>query len=453
MEGEKEMKEVNLTEGSVLKNVLRFSLPYLLTCFLQTFYGLADLFITGQFNGASTITAVSIGSQIMHMLTVVIVGLSMGTTVLIGHAVGKKENQDIKKTIGNTVILFLISGLILTILLLGCCDGIVKVLSTPVEAIQETKNYLYVCFVGILFITFYNVISSIFRGLGDSRTPMVFIAISGIINIGLDYILIGPLGMKAFGAALATVIAQALSVIMAYIYARRNSELFKLNKTDLMIEKQIMSDMIKVGFPIAAQNGFIQVSFLVITTIANQRGVEIAAAVGIVEKVISFLFLVPNAMMSSVSAIAAQNAGAGKHERSRLTLYYGIGIGVVSGIFFTILCQFKAESIVAIFAGKEEQVIHYGGQYLRSYVTDCIAASFHFCFSGYFCAYEKAYLSFVHNVISILVIRIPGAYLASVYFPHTLFPMGLAAPLGSVLSAIICILAFLYLNKKKQLLN
>ncbi|MCF0106953.1 MAG: MATE family efflux transporter, partial [Holdemanella sp.] len=449
MEGEKEMKEVNLTEGSVLKNVLRFSLPYLLTCFLQTFYGLADLFITGQFNGASTITAVSIGSQIMHMLTVVIVGLSMGTTVLIGHAVGKKENQDIKKTIGNTVILFLISGLILTILLLGCCDGIVKVLSTPVEAIQETKNYLYVCFVGILFITFYNVISSIFRGLGDSRTPMVFIAISGIINIGLDYILIGPLGMKAFGAALATVIAQALSVIMAYIYARRNSELFKLNKTDLMIEKQIMSDMIKVGFPIAAQNGFIQVSFLVITTIANQRGVEIAAAVGIVEKVISFLFLVPNAMMSSVSAIAAQNAGAGKHERSRLTLYYGIGIGVVSGIFFTILCQFKAESIVAIFAGKEEQVIHYGGQYLRSYVTDCIAASFHFCFSGYFCAYEKAYLSFVHNVISILVIRIPGAYLASVYFPHTLFPMGLAAPLGSVLSAIICILAFLYLNKKK----
>ena len=274
-------------------------------------------------------------------------------------------------------------------------------------------------------------------------------AAAGVINIGLYYLLIGPLGMGASGAALATVISQALSVIMALITMLRKKTL-KLQKADLKPDRAMMRQLLRVGVPVAAQDGLIQVAFLVITAIANGRGVSVAAAVGIVEKVISFFFLVPSAMLSTVSAIAAQNAGANCHERGRKTLLYAILISVGFGTFFAVLCQLKAEQILRLFSKEEPAVILLGAQYLRAYSWDCVFAGVHFCFSGYFCAYQKSMLSFVHNLASILLIRIPGAYLASVRFPDTLFPMGLAAPLGSLLSSIICIAAWRILRGRKN---
>lgn len=446
------MSKGNLTQGSVLKNLIRFSVPYLLSCFLQTFYGLADLFIIGQFNGASAITAVSVGSQLMHMLTVVICGLAMGCTVLLGRAVGAGDRAHAARGIGNTVVFFTGIAAALTIILLGFIGQILRLLSVPAEAMAETRSYVFVCFIGVVFITAYNVLSSIYRGMGDSKHPMYFVMIAGVLNVGLDWLLIGPMGMGAQGAAIATVAAQAVSVVLAAAFIPKTVDV-TLHLSDFRPDRAILSKLIGVGFPIAAQDGLIQISFLIITMIANRRGVEIAAAVGIVEKVICFLFLVPSAMLSSVSALAAQNIGAGRIDRSRETLRDAVLISIGSGVFFSVLCNLFAPQILQLFAREEAAVITLGAQYLRSYVLDCIFAGIHFCFSGYFCACEKPILSFVHNILSIVLVRIPLVWFASIRWPETLYPMGLGAPLGSALSAVLCIIFYLVLlrgNRKQQ---
>ncbi|SFI41490.1 putative efflux protein, MATE family [Treponema bryantii] len=437
----------NLTEGSILKNIVVFSLPYLLSYFLQTLYGMADLFLAGQFNGADVISAVSIGSQVMHMFTVIIVGLAMGGTVLIGQAVGAKDSKRTSKIIGNTVTFFLIFSAVVTVILLFACRGIVNLIQTPPESLEQTILYLRICFIGIPFIVAYNVIASIFRGMGDSKSPMIFVIIACTLNIILDYIFMGVLGMKAEGAAIATVIAQAVSVIISLIAIVRSKSL-RLTKEDFKLQQEALGAILKIGVPVACQDGFIQISFMVITVIANRRGVDVAAAVGIVEKIICFLFLIPSSMLSSISAIAAQNIGAGYHDRARHTLYAGTAIAVGIGAVFAVAFQFISYPVIKLFT-REEIVVVLGTQYLKSYVTDCVLAAIHFCFSGYFCAMGKSIISFIHNVISIIAIRIPGAWLASKLWPETLFPMGCAAPLGSLLSALICVGAFLWLRKKK----
>lgn len=443
------MMQKNLTQGSVFRILIRFSLPYLLSCFLQTFYGLADLFVTGQFNGADAISAVSIGSQVMHMITVVIVGLAMGSTVMIGQAVGGRKQKEAALAIGNTVSLFLVFSVLLTACLLALADGIIAAVSTPAEAAAQTRRYLMICFAGIPFITAYNIISCIFRGMGDSRSPMYFVAAAGVLNVLLDFILIGPFGMGPAGAALATVISQTVSVLLALWMLRRRDMGIAVRKEDFRFQSQMMGQILKVGVPIACQDGFIQISFLVITAIANQRGVVAAASVGIVEKIISFLFLVPSAMLSSISAISAQNIGAGERKRADQTLGYGVTVAVTFGVIVTVVCQFMAEPILSLFS-EDAMVVEMGCQYLRSYVFDCIVAGVHFCFSGYFCGCGRAFVSFVHNLISIVVVRIPGAYLASVLYPATLFPMGMAAPAGSALSAVICVGVFLWYRSREK---
>ena len=435
----------NLTEGSILKNIVLFSLPYLLSYFLQTLYGMADLFLAGQFNGAAVISAVSIGSQVMHMFTVIIVGLAMGGTVLIGQAVGAGDTKRTSKVTGNTITLFLIFSAIVTIILLATCRGIVSLVSTPPESVDQTVAYLRVCFAGIPFIVAYNVIASIFRGMGDSKSPMIFVIIACTLNIILDYIFMGVFGMQAEGAAIATVIAQAVSVIISLIAIVRTKAMH-LTKEDFKPQSQVLGPILKIGVPVACQDGFIQISFIVITIIANRRGVNVAAAVGIVEKIICFLFLIPSSMLSSISAIAAQNIGAGYQDRARHTLYAGTAIAVGIGAIFAVAFQFISYPVISLFT-RDEIVVILGTQYLKSYVTDCVLAAIHFCFSGYFCAMGKSIISFIHNSISIILIRIPGAYLASKFWPDTLFPMGCAAPLGSLLSALICVGAYLYLRK------
>ncbi|MDO4174850.1 MAG: MATE family efflux transporter [Eubacteriales bacterium] len=441
----------DLTKGSVLNNLIRFSTPFFLSYFLQTLYGLADLFIVGQYNGADVITAVSAGSQIMHMMTVIIVGLAMGCTVMISQAVGARQVERVSHTIGNTMTIFFIFSIVFSIVLVALVHPIMQIMSIPAESLQQTKAYLVICFVGIPVITAYNVISSVLRGMGDSQTPMYFVAIACVINIALDYFFIGILDWQAVGAALGTVLSQTCSVLFAVVFIWKKDIGVRLCAKHLKPNKQLICSILQIGFPIALQDGLIQVSFLVITIIANTRGVEIAAAVGIVEKIISIIFLVPSSMLSAVSAIAAQNIGAGKHQRATKTLRYSILITVVFGICVSIIVQFVATPLVGLFT-TDRAVIIYGGQYLRSYVFDCIFAGVHFCFSGYFCAYQKSIFSFIHNIASIIAVRIPGAYLASVLFPQSLFPMGIAAPAGSILSALICFVIYwkLFRNQSEK---
>ena len=441
--------ERELTSGSVWKNIVYFSLPYLLSYFLQTLYGLADLFIVGQFDSVASTTAVSIGSQVMHMLTVMIVGLAMGTTVNIGRAVGARDSQKASKVVGNTTVLFVGVSVVLAVVLLVLVQPIVRVMSTPAEAVEGTVRYLTICFIGIPFITAYNVIASIFRGLGDSKSPMYFIAVACVANIALDYLFIGALHMGPAGAALGTTLSQTISVAVSLLVILKKKTGISVKRADFRLERVTMGQVLKIGVPIAAQDGFIQVAFIIITIIANRRGLGVAAAVGIVEKIISFLFLVPSSMLSTVSALGAQNMGAGKYERADQILRYAMGIAVGFGLIVSLLIQIIAGPVVGLFT-TDATVILLGAQYIRGYIWDCIFAGVHFSFSGYFCAYGKSEISFVHNLIAILCVRIPGVYLTSKIFPDTLFPMGLATATGSLLSVIICMIAFGWLKKQKR---
>lgn len=438
-----------LTSGSVMKNLLFFSLPYLLSFFLQTLYGMADLLIIGQFGSVADTTAVSVGSQVMHMLTVMIVGLAMGATVNIGQAVGGRDNRRAALFTGNTVTLFMGLSVTLTLLLLVLRSAIVFAVSTPADAAAGTVDYLTICFIGIPFITAYNIISAVFRGMGDSKSPMYFIAVACAANIALDYLFIGVLGMGPAGAALGTVLSQAISVIISLIVIKRRSTGLALTKADIRPNKQIIGKILKIGIPIAMQDGFIQIAFMVITVIANRRGLNDAAAVGIVEKIIGFLFLVPSSMLSAVSALGAQNIGAQKPERARKTLLYAIFIAAGFGGTVAVIMQFLSGGAVSLFTDSAV-VTRLGGEYLRGYAWDCLFAGIHFAFSGYFCACGKSGISFMHNMIAILLVRIPGAYFMSSMFPGTLYPMGLATAAGSLLSAIICAAAFIILIKKEK---
>lgn len=373
--------EQDLTTGSVFKRIVYFSLPYLLSYFLQTLYGMADLFITGQFYGVDTITAVSNGSQIMHMMTVIIVGLAMGTTVTIGHSVGAKCMEQAEKIIGNTITLFM--------------------------------------------------------------------GIACVMNIALDYLFMGAFHMGAAGAALGTVCAQTFSVLVALWVIRRRKTGISLKKSDFKIERTVIGQVLKIGIPVALQDGFIQVAFMIITVIANSRGVSDAAAVGVVEKVISALFIVPSSMLATVSALSAQNLGAGKEKRATDTLHYATVITTIYGMIVAVLIQFIAENVVGIFTS-DTTVVTMGSAYIRSYIWDCIFAGIHFSFSGYFAACGKSYIGFLHNIISITFVRVPGSYLASKYFTDTLYPMGLAAPAGSLVSVAICVTAFILLKRKSR---
>ncbi|MCF0222659.1 MAG: MATE family efflux transporter [Fibrobacter sp.] len=442
----------NLHEGNLLKNIGIFSIPFLLSSFLQTLYGVVDLFIVGQFTDAAGITAVAVGSQVMHFITVIIVGFSMGITVTIAQSVGAKRNRSIARILGNAIVLFSYISVALTLLLTTICPQIVSALSTPVEAIEFTKSYLFVCFWGLPLVVAYNVISAAFRGVGDSKSPMYFIAAACVINIGLDFVFVGPLNMGVKGAAIATIISQGLSVVIALLalrYSKKVSLGVGLARKDFRLHKGLAAKMTSIGTPVAVQDGFIQISFLLITAIANSRGLEIAAAVGVVEKIICFLFLVPSAMLSTVSAIGAQNIGAGQIGRAKQTLAYGCSIAAGFGLIVGILFQFISEPVLAWFTD-DPKVIIYGAQYLHAYVFDCMVAGVHFCFSGYFCACGLSIISFAHNAISIVTLRIPGVYLSSLWYPDTLFPMGIATLAGSTLSMIICIVAFVLLSHRES---
>lgn len=439
----------NLTTGSVFKGVVYFSLPYLLSYFLQTLYGMADLFIIGHFEGVASTTAVSVGSQVMHMLTVIIVGLAMGATVNIAQAVGAKNNRQAAGFVGNTVTLFMLLSLVLTAVLILLVGPIVRVMSTPQQAVGGTTAYLIICFLGLPFITAYNIISAVFRGMGDSKTPMYFIALACAANIALDYLFIGAFGLGAAGAALGTTLAQAISVVAALFAIKRREFGLAFSKDTLKPQKSLMRPIVKIGLPIALQDGLIQVAFILITVIANQRGLNDAAAVGIVEKIISFLFLIPSTMLSTVSALGAQNIGAGKPQRAKKALGYAILMAGGFGLAVSLFMQFFAPQTVALFTNSGT-VAKAGGEYLRGYVWDCVFAGIHFSFSGYFCACGKSGISFLHNIIAIALMRVPGVYITSKLFKQTLLPMGLATAAGSLISVAICVAAFAVLNRKEK---
>ena len=440
----------DFTQGSILKKLCRFMLPVLGALILQAAYGAVDLLVVGRFGSTSGLSAVSTGSQVLNLVTFVVTQLAMGVTVLIARYIGEKREKEIGAVLGGAAVVFTILAGCLFVLLVLFARPISVLMQAPQEALALTASYVRICGCGILFIVAYNVLSAVFRGLGDSRSPLLFVLVACLVNVAGDLVLVAGLHLDAAGAALATVLAQAVSVVVSLLVIRRERDGIALTRGDFRPQRAVMGRILRIGVPVALQDGLIQIAFLFITVIANRRGLTDAAAVGIVEKIISFLFLVPSSMLSTVSALGAQCIGAGKPRRALQTLWYAIAIAFGFGVLITIVIQFVAEPVVSLFTDSAA-VAAAGGQYLRGYILDCCFAGLHFCFSGYFCAIGRSELSFLHNITAVVLVRVPGAYLMSKWFPTTLLPMGLATAAGSLLSVIICVIAFLVLRRRGRL--
>ena len=434
----------NLTVGDFRKNLAAFAVPFLFANMLQALYGATDLFVVGRYKSASAIVAVNIGSQIMQMITSFIIGCSMGTTVLLGRSVGALDQEGEKNALAGTVKLFTLFAVAATPVMLLLSRSAVVWMQTPADAQKEAVIYVLICALGIPFITIFNVVSSIFRGLGDSKTPMRIVFIACIINIAGDFFLTGFMGYGTAGVAAATTAAQGISSVLGiYMLHQQGIRFPSWKEASTNSQKGILA----IGLPIAMQDTLINISFMILTVVANQRGLISSSAVGVTEKIIGFMFLVPSAMLSALTTVTSQNIGAGKKERAVSSLKFGMLITVSFGILMCLLANLMPSVFTGIFT-KDQEVIIQADQYFRTYSIDCILAGITFCINGYLCGIGKSSITFMHNVISIFTVRIPCAWILSRLYPSTLSPMGLASPLGSVMSLVI-LTVWYYLHKKK----
>lgn len=444
------MKAYSLTEGRVAPTLVRFALPFMLSSLLQSLYGAADLFVVGQYAGAAVVSAVSIGSQIMSTVTMLILSLSMGGTVLIGNCIGQKNDEGAATAIGTMTVLFGLFALMLTPLMLLGTDAGVALMQTPPEAVADTRDYVFTCSLGLPFIIGYNALSGIFRGLGDSKTPVYFVALATIINIVADFVLVGGLKMGATGAAIATVAAQGLSFLAALLYLCKTGFSFPFTRRHLRLDKRAAARILKVGAPLALQSTSVHLSFLIITAIINTMGLIASAAVGVTEKIMAFAFLPPDAFAAAVAAMTAQNIGAGKPERALQSLKWSIVFSLAFGLLVCGFANLFPEVLPAIFT-TDGQVIRAAGLYMRTYSVDCILVAFVFSFNNYFSGCGNAVISMIHNVIATFAVRIPVTLVMSRLPGASLLHMGLAAPAASLLSIFICAGYFLWLRKKTKI--
>jgi putative MATE family efflux protein len=442
-------KDHDLTQGSVLKVLIRFALPFLFSNFMQALYGAVDLMVVGQFSGVSAISAVNIGSQIMQIVTCFIIGISMGVTVKLAHAVGCRDDRYAARIAGSTFVLFALLALAGTPLMLWQAENMAALLHTPAEAMTETVQYVRICSAGLPFIIVFNVIAGLLRGLGDSKTPMYFVGIACGVNVAGDLLLVSVFGMGVAGAALATTAAQFISSAGGALYLVRHKFPFGFSWKNVRLDRAAVRGITAVGLPIAMQDTLINISFILLTVIANGRGLVASSAVGVVEKLMMFMFLVPDAMLSAISTITAQNVGAGKPERAVQSVKLGIAIAASFGAAMCALSWTVPSALTGIFS-KDAAVIASAGEYLKTYSIDCILVAFTFCLNGYLCGTEHSMVTFIHNVLSIFLVRIPAAYYFSIKFPESLLPMGLASPLGSVASLLILAGYFLWRRAKRR---
>lgn len=430
--------EQRLLKENVFKVLMIFALPYMFSNLLQVLYGSADMFVVGQFEHTFDVSGVSIGSQTMALITNLVLGLTTGVTVLLGQYLGSKSYRDLSKTIGGAIVLFLIIALGLTFIMLYFNNEITLLMNTPKEAIEATKSYLSICSAGIIFIVGYNVVSSILRGLGDSKTPLLFVFIACIINIVVDFVLVGYFHLGAKGAAIATVSAQGLSFLFALVYLCKKGIGYSFYKEDICFSKYIQKIM-KIGFPLGLQSVLVNISFLIITIIVNHMGLIASASLGVVEKLMEFLMLPAIALGSALASLIALNVGA------KQTLKYAIMISLAFAIIVTTICEIDGTLLTRIFTNNQD-VIDNGALYLKTYSIDCLLTSFLFCFNGYLNGYEKTVFTMIHSLVATFLGRIPLTLLFSKIPNVTLFHMGIAAPLSTMISLIMI---FIYFKKTK----
>lgn len=444
------MKQMKLTEGKVFPVLIRFALPFLAANLLQSLYGGVDLLIVGQFGSAQGVSAVATGSQIMMFVTNIMIGLATGGTVLIGQFTGAAREGEAADTIGTMLSLFAVMAVVLSAVMALLSPQLAAWMHAPKGAYEYTVEYVFVCSCGVLFIIGYNMVSGILRGLGDSNTPLLFVAAACCANIGLDLLFVAGFHMGAMGAALATIMAQALSLLLAVLLLLKRGLPFPFKKKNLRFSKAKAGKIILIGLPLALSNGLVDISFLIITVIVNSMGVIASAALGVTEKLIGFAMLIPGAFGAAISAMAAQNVGAGLYARAKACLRYGILCSLACGLMLCGICQIIPQTFTALFT-KDTQVMEAAALYLKSFSIDCIMVSFVFCFNGYFTGCGKSLFTMLHGVAATFLIRIPVTFLVSRLPQVTMYEMGFAAPLASIFSIFCCLLYLAWTNKKSAL--
>lgn len=446
------MKNNDFTNGSILPKLLKFMIPVLLAMFLQSMYGAVDLIVVGQFSSTADVSAVSTGSQIVMTLTNLIVSFSMGITVAVAQKIGQKKNDEAAQTIGTGLIIFAIAGLIFTVISVICSGLFAKIMQAPAEAFELTENYIKICGGGFIFITAYNLLGSIFRGLGDSKTPLIAVGIACVLNILGDLLFVWKFGLGASGAAIATVGSQFVSVIISYIIIRHKELPFDFNKTLIKLKKEFAHTIIEIGTPVALQDFLVGMSFLVILAIVNRLGVTASAGVGVAEKVCGFIMLVPLAFMQSMTSFVAQNIGARKPERALKALKDGIAVSFVFGILMFVIAFFKGDILAGLFSS-DALTVAAGADYLKAYAVDCLLTCFLFCFIGYFNGMGKTKFVMLQGICGAFVVRIPVAFLMQNIGNGSLFLIGMSVPCSTVLQIIMCFSALAYFKKKSKIIN
>ena len=444
------MKEHNLTEGGIAKTLCLFAVPFLIANVLQSLYGAVDLFVIGRYCAATSVAAVSTGTQVTQIVTSLITGLTLGSTVLIGQYKGSRDLKKVERTIGTTLTVFAITAILLSILMLVFERPLLTVLDTPEESFDKTMQYVAVCSLGNLFICGYNAISAILRGYGDSKSPMYFVALSCVTNIILDVVFVKYFYMDVVGTALATVLSQGLSMVVAIIYLKKRAFIFDFLPKSFIPDMAIAKRLAVVGIPISFQELMVRISFLYLMAVMNRCGVSAASVVGISSKYDVFAMLSATSMASALAAITAQNMGAGKLDRARKSLWYGLGFALCVSFVFWIWAQISPQTMIGLFTD-DVDVIAAGIPFFRSCSYDYIAVAIVFCLNGYLNGRQKTVWTMASCSFGALCLRIPMVYYFGAHFSDNLGMLGKIAPFVSGIMAVYTLIYVLIESKKQNI--
>lgn len=442
----KKKKEIDFTNGPILGPMMRFMLPVLAALAIQSLYGAVDLLIVGQFGEAFHVSGVSMGSQLIYSLTAVVTALAMGTTIMLGQYIGEGKRKNAGDVIGTSIIMFAAVAVVITIVLLIFANTFLTILQTPEEAMEQGTIYVRICSIGMIFTVAYNVIGSVFRGIGDSKTPLITVAIACAVNIGGDLLLVGVFGMAAAGAAIATIFAQAVSVVISMVIANKRGLPFTFNRSNLKFQGSICRRIFKLGVPLAAQDLVVTASFMVLSAVANTLGLIESAAVGVGGRLIMFIMLVPSAFLQSLSAIIAHNVGARKLKRAKKAMMHAMWTSLVFAAVMYFVAGLHGTWITRFFT-TDPVVMETAALYLRSYAIDTFLTSFLFCFIGYFNGCGRTAITMIQGFLGV-AIRVPVAFLMRSLPDTNVFYIGLATPISTVFQIILCVIYFAAINKK-----
>ena len=440
--------KADFTKGNILKKLVAFMMPVLGALILQAAYGAVDLLVVGRFGSTSGLSAVSTGSQVLNLVTFVVIQFAMGITVLIARYLGEKRPERIGAVIGGGAVVFTMMSVALFIAMVGFARPISVLMQAPAEAVDLTASYVRICGAGILFIVAYNLLSAIFRGLGDSKSPLLFVLVACIVNIIGDLILVAGLHMDAAGAAIATVTAQALSVVFAVMLLLKKDLPFAITKKDFRLNPQCRK-FLKIGLPLALQEFLTQISFLALCAFVNRLGLEASSGYGVACKIVNFAMLVPSSLMQSMASFVSQNIGAGKKKRAKQSMFTGIGVGLAVGCVVFVLVLFKGDVLCSAFS-TDAAVIQNGFAYLKGFAPETLVTAILFSMVGYFNGNNKTVWVMTQGLIQTLLVRLPLAYFMSIQPNASLTKIGLAAPVATTVGIVLNVGFFIYLNRAEQ---